>query len=406
MGENAMPKLVNRPPKYRHHKASGLAVLTINGKDYYLGKWRSQASKKEYARLIAEYYARDRESPPPAAEELTCEELVAAYLRYAKSWYQKGGEVTTEYECIKGALKLFTTLYGATLAKDFGPLALKAVRRNMEQLKTRKDGESQYRLSRGVINGRVNRIRRMFKWAVSEQLLPVEVHQALATVEGLRKGKSAARESEFVKPVADTVIQRTLTHLPAVVADMVRFQRLTGCRPTEVCTIRPIDLDRSGDVWVYHPEHHKTEHRGKERLVFIGPKVQAVLRPYLLREAGAYCFVPAESEKKRLAERKENRKTPLRSGKDRNRKKRVRRELRDRYNDDTYRNAVHNACKAAEIELWHPNQLRHTAATEIRRECGSAEAAQVILGHSRLNTTEIYAERDMTKAREIMRRIG
>ena len=54
---------------------------------------------------------------------------------------------------------------------------------------------------------------------------------------------------------------------------------------------------------------------------------------------------------------------------------------------------------------WHPNQLRHTAATIIRRDYG-LEAAQVILGHSKADVTQIYAERDAAKAIEVVRKIG
>jgi integrase len=54
---------------------------------------------------------------------------------------------------------------------------------------------------------------------------------------------------------------------------------------------------------------------------------------------------------------------------------------------------------------WSPNQLRHTAGTEIRRQFG-LEAAQVTLGHSNANVTQIYAERDLAKAAEIMRQVG
>jgi hypothetical protein len=43
-------------------------------------------------------------------------------------------------------------------------------------------------------------------------------------------------------------VERTLPHLPPMVADMVRIQRFVGCRPAEVCLLRPADLDRSGDV--------------------------------------------------------------------------------------------------------------------------------------------------------------
>ena len=52
-----------------------------------------------------------------------------------------------------------------------------------------------------------------------------------------------------------------------------------------------------------------------------------------------------------------------------------------------------------------PNQLRHSAATEIRKQFG-LEAAQVTLGHSQADVTQIYAERDLTLAAEVMRKIG
>jgi hypothetical protein len=54
---------------------------------------------------------------------------------------------------------------------------------------------------------------------------------------------------------------------------------------------------------------------------------------------------------------------------------------------------------------WHPLQLRHTAATVIRARYG-VEAAKVILGHTKVETTQIYAERDLGKAKEIMAEIG
>ena len=55
---------------------------------------------------------------------------------------------------------------------------------------------------------------------------------------------------------------------------------------------------------------------------------------------------------------------------------------------------------------WHPHQLRHTAATEIRRAFG-LEAAQLALGHSSTQVTEaVYAEREHGKAAEIMRQVG
>jgi integrase len=151
----------------------------------------------------------------------------------------------------------------------------------------------------------------MFRWATAEEMLPASVHQALDALTGLRRGRSAAREPEPVLPVSDEIIEATLPHLPTVVAYMVRFQRLTGCRPSEVCMIRPGDVDTSTKVWQYIPQEHKTQHHGKQRIIFIGPKAQDILRPYLLRPAESYCFSPVESERKRLDLAHESRVTPL-----------------------------------------------------------------------------------------------
>jgi site-specific recombinase XerC len=54
---------------------------------------------------------------------------------------------------------------------------------------------------------------------------------------------------------------------------------------------------------------------------------------------------------------------------------------------------------------WTPNQLRHSAATEIRRRFG-LEAAQTVLGHSKADVTQVYAERDYALAANVARQIG
>jgi integrase len=57
------------------------------------------------------------------------------------------------------------------------------------------------------------------------------------------------------------------------------------------------------------------------------------------------------------------------------------------------------------IPHWHPHQLRHNAATRIRKEYG-LDAARVVLGHRSAAVSELYAEIDATKAGEIMVRDG
>ena len=310
-------------------------------------------------------------------------------------------------------MRLLRTTYGKLRVADFGPRKLKALQSKMVN----------QGLSRPYINATTNRIKRLFKWGVAEELVPATVLQSLRAVDGLRKGHTEARETAPIGPVDDEVVNATLPHMPIVVADMVRLQRLTGCRPGEICKVRPMDLDTSGDVWIYRPPTHKNEHRGHARSIAIGPKAQDILRPYLLRSEESFCFSPADSEKKRRTEQHENRKTPLSCGNrpGTNRKRNPKRVPGMCYVTKNYRNAIHravervNRLRIKEVEesgkkpdllpKWSPNRLRHTTATEIRKWFG-LEAAQVALGHSQANVTEIYAEKDMSLAVEVMRKIG
>jgi integrase len=277
-----MPRLSHALPKYGKHKASGQAVVTLNGRDHYLGSHGTKASKVQYDRLISEWLQCDRKLQPVGGGEITIVELCARYLRFAERYYVKDGRCTGVTPAVKACIKILRLWYGREPAANFGPLALKAIRQRMVD-----EG-----LSRRYVNDHVARIKRMFKWAVGEQLVPPATHQALVAVPGLQHGRSEARENPPVKPVDDAVVDATLPHLPEVVADMVRLQRLTGMRPAEVCIIRPRDVDRSDDVWLYRPESHKTQHHGRERVVFLGREAQGVLLKYLARDAVEYCFQP------------------------------------------------------------------------------------------------------------------
>ena len=409
-----MPSVSDAPrvPSYRRHRPSGQAVVTLNGRDSYLGKWNTKASRAEYDRLIGEWLAAGR-NLRQAGVDLTVNELARDYWHFAKGYYRKDGRPTGTLDAIRVAMRLLRNTYGTTLAKDFGPLALESL-----QLRLVREG-----FSRNTVNAIIATIRRAFRWGVAKEIVSPLVYQGLAALPGLRMGRSTAREPEPVRPVRDEVVDATRSHLPAAVADMVRFERLTGCRPDEVCIIRPCDVDMSQDVWIYRPESHKAEHHGRERIIAIGPKAQDVLRPYLLRSKETYCFVPAESERKRRAERHAQRVTPLSCGNrpGTNRKRRPKRSAGDRYTTDSYRRAIHRAVElvnrkrtkeAAEkgekpdlLEKWGPNRLRHSAATEIRRHFG-LEAAQVALGHAQADVTQVYAERDIELAKKVMRKIG
>ena len=136
----------------------------------------------------------------------------------------------------------------------------------------------------------------------------------------------------------------------------------------------------------------------------LGPKAQEVLTPWLNRDATSYLFSPKEVYEFCRMERQkaEN------SGRRKQRRKKVRRGTRlprDRYDDETYCQAVERACTRAKVPKWTPGRLRHNSGTQVRSKFG-AEAAQLVLGHQNLSTTEIYAEKDMARYRDIIREIG
>jgi len=412
-----MPRLTQSLPKYRKHRASGQAVVTLHGADHYLGPHNSRASKQLYDRLIVEYCAAGR-ARPATEHEITVIEVIARYWRFAQGYYVKGGKPTSELAAIRCAVRSLKRLYGPVPAVEFGPVSLKALREHWIT-----EGHA-----RRTINQNVGRVVRMFRWAAAEELLPPTVHQALAALPGLRQGRSAARETPPIQPVDIAIVQETLLNVSPIVADMIRLQLLTGARPGEICGLRPSDIDRSGDVWEYRVGGHKTEHHGRGRTVFIGPEAQQILTPYLRRADEAHCFSPAEVVDQQRQARHASRSTPLKCGNrpgHRNgaatRKGIKARAPGNAYTPDSYRRAVHYACDKAfpppedvtddslnqwrSDHRWSPNQLRHAAATEIRKRFG-LEAAQVILGHAAADVTQVYAERDAEKARQVARQVG
>jgi site-specific recombinase XerC len=411
-----MTKRNGHVPAYRLHKPSGQARVIIARRHIYLGPYGSAESREKYARIIAET-AVNVEKPDISAalyqpESLSVNEVILAYWRFAEGYHVLGGEPTKEMDCIREALVPLREHYGLSSARSFGPKSLKALQQHM--------------ISRGLcrtlINQRIGRIKRVFKWAVSEELVPAAVFHGLQAVAGLRFGHTEARETEPVKPVPDEHVDAVLPFVTPHVAAMIQLQRLTGTRPCEVVIARPCDIDMSGDVWVYEPEDHKNRWRGSRRLIPIGPKAQAILQPFLDRDPNTYIFSPKESDAWRRENRpvyyQAKRKTPIYPSelrarerlKQERRNQTPKRPKRDRYDTASYRRAItYGLTKArksgVEVNHWHPNQLRHTRATEIRKSDG-IEAAQVVLGHARADVTQVYAEKNLELAMKIARDSG
>jgi integrase len=438
----AKPKK-ERVPSYRRHRQSSQAIVTLpdgmgGRRDVLLGKFGTKASLEDYGRVLGEWKANGRRLPAvrtTAAPVLSVAEVTLAYWQHVETYYRMAdGSPTTEVNNIRLALRPLKALYASKPAASFDALALETVRQRMIE-----EGHCRNRINKDVA-----RIKRLFKWAGSKKLVPSSVYHDLKTVEGLREGRSEAKETSKVLPVPRGVVEQTLTVMRPTLADMVRLQLETGMRPGELCIMRGIDIDMTGVVWLYHPSRHKTEHHGYTRVVPLGPRAQDIVRRHLKTDVQAYLFTPADSVAEFRADQRQSRKSKVQPSQNSRAKRKPKRRPGQRYTKSSYANAVADACNRAfpppehllpqikpngkresrrewtarltdsetaklkawrKDHRWHPHQLRHTRAQELKRQAG-LDVARAVLGHKSPVITEHYATLDIAAAAEIMAKIG
>lgn len=395
-------------PALRHHKARGLAVVTLGGKDFYCGKFGSPESRREYDRVVGEWLAAGRPQAVGNPQRLTMAELLVRYIEYAKGYYLPPSR---ELEGITLALRPLKQQYAHTLAADFGPLALRAVR----------DGWVRAGLARRHINARVGKIRRLFKFAVSHELVPPSVLDGLRAVEPLTFGHTAAKESEPRDAVPESVFNATLPHMSPTIRTMLELMWWTGARPSEICTMRTADVDRSGQTWVYRPQKHKNAHRGHERRIHLGPQAQRVLLPWLREDGEEFLFQPREAvQAQRAGWRQEHRTDATRARAAANKRRAAaekrrtktgsgrpasRREAGERYTPQRLANAVRRVCIKRKLPRWTPYQVRHSAATRIERAT-DFDTARRVLGQRSVAVTQRYVHSDAQAAAQAMTSLG
>lgn len=397
-----MPRPKCPIPTYRRFARNNSARCWVGGRWVYLGPYDSPESRAEFARICAELAAGAAVAPRTGA---TVNELVAAFRRHAEEYYRRpDGTTTQEVTEFQAALRVVRRLYGDTPAREFGPVALQTVRAEMARPKA--DGGLGWCRTR--VNAQVRRIRRAWKWAASQELVPGSVVHDLAAVAGLRRGRSPARETEPVGPVPDAHVTATLPFLVPTVRAMVEFQRASGLRPMEVRLLVPADLDTGGEVWVYRPAYHKMSHLGRDKAVPLSPAAVAVLRPWLEGKAADQpVFSPRQARAEMYARRRKERKSKVQPSQlDRSKPEAEKvRKTGERFTITGYCGYVTRAAKKAGVPSWSPLNLRHSFATEVRERFG-LEACQVLLGHAKADVTQLYAERNMKLATEAAKQLG
>lgn len=360
-----------RIPAYCYHKGKKQAYVRLSGDFVYLGEYGSPESHAAYQRVVAEWLSRGRtpRSEVHSADGQSVNEVLLAYWRWAETYYvDPDGKPGREMQSIGYAIKPLKRMYGESCASSFGPVALKAVRQWMIDNS----------LCRGVVNQRIGCIKRIFKWAVSEELVPANVFHGLSAVDGLRLGHTIARETEKALPAEDAHVDAVLPFLAPTVRSMVELQRLTGMRSGELVLLRIRDVGTTAEVWRYRPARHKTINRGHDRVVHVGPRAQALLGPLLrVDQPDAYLFSPMRAQSERNAAKRMLRKTKVQPSQVCRAKTRTRKQAGERYCTRSYYRAVVYGIQAAikagalvESGRWHPHQLRHSYGTRIRRERG------------------------------------
>jgi len=349
-----MPRPKSAQPAYGFH-VSGQAVVRLDYKDYYLGKHGSPESYAKYYSLLAEYNANGKKAPdqPQHLAEVgtRVRDLVEDFRHQMLPLYEHNYGQHNRY---KNLLIILEERHGNESVEDFGPRKLSEIRSQFI-----KDG-----CSRIYANGKAALLIKIFQHGVARELVSPERLVALQSLPPLRKGQG--RETVKRPKVSVEVIKNTLPKLSPMLQAMVKIQLGSAMRPSELFRMTPGQIDRTGPVWIYRPKTHKTEHHGKSKAIPILGQALEALQPYLFRGHDVLCFATAHGNP---------------------------------WDKDNYRQAVVKAAQEAGQPHWTPYDLRHCSAQAVRDALG-AEAAQAILGHSRLDVTERYAQVALERAIE------
>jgi integrase len=349
-------------PKYCEHKSSNRVFVNLplgpgKRKRVYLGVYNSAQSLENYDRVVGEWLA-TKTAPIPTNSGPTLRDVVERYRSYQEPILNQD-----KFYNVCNALKLLTELLGDRPAEEF----------NVRQFERYRSELIRRKYSREYGNRLLRIVKECCEWAMNRDYLTSDQERKIQTVKRLTNAEASTK---VVGPVDDADVNTTLQLLSDDFQDMILFLRTTGCRPGEARLLQVGDVDC--EHWIFKPVKHKTSHRGKSRVIPIPTSVRPTLRPRLLRPDDAFVFGADDGERA--------------------------------YHKRALARAIDRAivqinCERAEDDLpamehWHPYQLRHTRATEVREQYG-VEVAQVILGHSRIDMTQHYAGVTEEKAKEV-----
>jgi len=305
---------------------------------------------------------------------------------------------------------MFMKPYESWPIADFGPDELMAVQRaliNYEYV----SGKTKKRYTRGGVNSVIKWIRKIWKWGMGRQLITPELVQGLEEVKSLKMGDSDSPDLQKRTRVTDNDFDKLIGSVSNVIGDMLQLIWYTAMRPYEVCDMRPFDIICDDPTcWLYIPGRdqtpvgkHKTTRFERVKVIPLTAKCQEILKARIKDfNSKEFIFTPQEAMQELLDTKSDNRKTPLKCGNrpGTNRKSHPMIIPSQKYEPHALCTACKRGCTRAKIELFVPYDLRRTKATATRSILGK-DAAKVLLGHTKTDTTDIYLLEEVQEAMKV-----
>ena len=345
------------------------------------------------------------------SQAVTIGELFGKYLAYIEKTTRptRSNREHPNIHFTKRARR-FLKPYESWPVSGFGPDELLDVQNALSRYEYIQ-GTKRKRYTRGGVNDVIKWIRGIWKWGMGRQLITPEQVQGLDEVKSLKMGDTESPDNQKRSRVTEKDFQKVVNEVSSVVGDMLQLIWHTAMRPYEVCDMRPFDiLCDDPDCWLYIPGRdqtpvgkHKTTRYERVKVIPLTRECQEILSPRIDDfESKEYLFSPKQAMQEFLENKSTNRKTPLKYGNSpgTNRKKHPMITPGEKYDHHALRCACRRGCIRAGVEVFVPYDLRRTKATGTRAILGK-EAAKVLLGHTKTDTTDIYLLEEVQEAMKV-----
>ena len=375
-----MPETTPPRPRYlarQNARGDRYAYTRSKGRMISLGRYGTEKSHARF-REIEEAWEADqahRRHRPEAA--LTIAELAERYLDHEAARCESGEIHKKSLHAARYACEALIAEHAGVPVTRFGPRLLTTIQRRLLEkpcctTSGRHTNEPEPpTLARSEVNRRVNGIRRLFRWAVREELIEERILNTLTTVDGLRTGQG--RDSSPREAACPDAVRRTVDHLRGEghvgFAGALELLRWTGCRPTEICHLRMADVAETAEGLELRIRDHKTRKTtGLARIVPLNPRASVLVRDAMTARLGLDLSRPLFTTV---------RGRPLTA--------------------NGLFQAIRRTTQRLGIPRWTAYQLRHLAATEMLDAGHSETEVAAMLGHTPNSTVVRRYSRDRTR---------